>query len=123
MAGISLAIAVVRVPAVLRYGYHHVRHAPSSLREADLAPLGATAPTSLFAAAAKTIPRNDSFAVVGGGNDILAALRLWLTPRVFEADYHNAHWVIAVGDPVPADVRAGRKVPLAPGADAVEVRR
>ena len=111
---------MVRAPDVVAYGSHGLRRAPSSLREADIAPLGATAPIGVFAAAAKTIPRDATFAVIGGGNDVLAALRLWLTPRIL-ANYQDANWVILYGASVPADLRFRAKVRLAPAVYALEV--
>src|SRR5262245_62070608 len=55
MAAISLVVAVIRIPAVIAYAHRRLERAPSTLREADIAPLATTAPTAIYAGAARAI--------------------------------------------------------------------
>lgn len=120
--GVSLVIAVARLPSIVRSGYKGLTGPTYSLAEADLQPLGVSAPSEAIAAAARTIPRDATYSVVGGDKyDVWAVFRFWLAPRVFTPDYLHAPWVVVVDDPSQTGLPPGRKIALARGVYALEV--
>jgi hypothetical protein len=120
--GVSLVVAVARLPSIVTSGYSGLTGPSSSLEEADVQPLSVSAPSEAIAAAARTIPRGATYSVVGGDKyDVWAVFRFWLAPRVFTPDYLHAPWVVVVDDPSPKGLPPGRKIALAPGVYALEV--
>ncbi len=64
--GVSLVVAVARLPSIVRSGYKGLTGPTYSLEEADLQPLSVSAPSEAIAAAAGTIPRDATYSVAGG---------------------------------------------------------
>ena len=122
-AVIAVVAATIRVPGVVRSAYDSLTGPHYSLLEADIRPLGTTAPPEAIAAAARTIPVDATYSVVGGDqNDVWAVFRFWLAPRQFDPNYRTAPWVVLYDDPHVTGLRPGRKRRLAPHIYVLEVR-
>jgi hypothetical protein len=122
---VVLVVAVARVPALVRSASTSLQHGRLPLAQADiepLAPAGGSVPE--IAAAAKAIPPDATYSVVGGDKyRIWAVVRFWLAPRTFVVDYTHAPWVVVYGPPVPRDLPAGKRVPIGQGGYVLEVGR
>ena len=120
----AVVAATVRVPGVVRSAYDSLTGPHYSLLEADIQPLGTTAPPEAIAAAARTIPAGATYSVVGGDQrDVWAVFKFWLAPRPFDPDYRTAPWVILYDNPHVSGLRPGRKTRLAPNVYVLEVGR
>jgi hypothetical protein len=124
VVGVSLVAAVLRLPGVITSGYESLTGPSYSLSQADIEPLGAFGSVPAVAAAARTIPVDATYSVIGGDKfNVWQMFEFWLAPRVFTPDYLAAPWVIVYGLPPPARLPHGKKFPLAPGIYALEVAR
>src|SRR5215475_3752718 len=113
VVAVALVAAVARVTHVVGSASDAVSGPHYSLTQADIQPLGVSASVEAIANAARTIPVGATYSLVGGDlYDASAAYRVWLAPRPFSFDYHTTQWVIVNGQPVPADLPPGTKIPL-----------
>ncbi len=114
----------MRVPGVLTSAHKALSGPAYSLSQADIEPLSVSASVEGIAAAARAIPGDATYSVVGGDKyDVWAVYRFWLAPRVFDPDYHTARWVVLNGGNLPTDLPRGKRIPLAPGVYLLEVTR
>jgi hypothetical protein len=122
--GVSLVAAVLRVPGVITAAYDSLTGPSYPLVQADIEPLSSIGSVQAVAAAARTIPVDATYSVIGGDKyDVWGMFEFWLAPRLFTPDYLAAPWVIVYERPPPAGLRHGKKFPLAPNVYALEVAR
>ena len=122
VVGIALIASMMRVPDILRSGYEALTGPTYSLSQADIKPLSVSASVEGIAAAARTIPGEATYSVVGGDKyDVWAVYRFWLAPRAFDPDYHTAGWVVLNGGGLPTDLPRGKRIQLAPGVSVIKV--
>jgi hypothetical protein len=121
-AVIAIGATAIRVPGVVRSAYDGLTGPHYSLVQADIEPLGTTAPPDAIAAAARAIPAGATYSVVGGDQrDVWAVFKFWLAPRPFDPDYSTAPWVILYDNPHVTGLRPGRKTQLAPNVYVLRV--
>ena len=118
---VSLLAAVLRLPGVITSGYNSLTGPSYSLTQADIEPLSSIGSVQAVAAAARTIPVDATYTVIGGDKyDVWGMFQFWLAPRPFTPDYRTAPWVIVYERSPPPGLRPGKKFNLAPNVYAVE---
>ena len=119
---VSLVAALTRVPHLFTVAHDALTGPTYSLSQADIEPLGVSASVDAIGAAARVIPRDATWSVVGGDKyDVWWVYRVWLAPRPFVPDYTTAAWVVVNGGPEPTDLPHGEKIPLTPDVYVVRV--
>jgi hypothetical protein len=120
--GVSLVAAVLRLPGVITSADDSLSRPSYPLSLADIEPLSSIGSVQAVAAAARTIPVDATYSVIGGDKyDVWGMFEFWLAPRVFTPDYLAAPWVIVYERPPPAGLRHGKRFSLAPNVYAIEV--
>jgi hypothetical protein len=131
IAAIELLAAAAVVLDYARVGYRSAKAANPFVRDADLDPLAAYAPTAALARATAVIPSDATYAVVVGNDppgrpagNVRAAFRFWLLPRRYTTRISEADWIIAFHrSSETLGVRYSREIGLSPAVNAVQVRR
>jgi hypothetical protein len=124
VVGVSLVAAVLRLPGVVTSAYESLTGPSYPLSQADIEPLSYYGSVQAVAAAARTIPVDATYSVIGGDKyEIWGMFEFWLAPRVFTPNYLAAPWVIVYERPPPAGLGHRKKVRLAPDVYALEVAR
>jgi len=128
---VELAAAAGNIRAVVRAGREGLDARSAILRDADLDPLAAYAPTGALALAREAIPADATYTVVVGASPPVAdpgairlAFRLWLQPRRYTRRVSEAQWIVTFHQSSEdLKVPYTREIGLGPDANLLEVAR